>query len=94
MEVRLEWDAPPDPTDIVDVRIYLDEGSGFSRINKLTIASGAVETGPTRWSAVGYPVPPGTDVRMAVTVGDAAGNESGWNPIDVNYDYVGGPCPA
>lgn len=91
-EVLLEWDAPADPADIVDVRLYVNDGSGFVRTNKFTIDSGQVLISSTRWSAVAYPVPVATHVSMAVTVGDEAGNESGWNPIDVYYEYSGADC--
>jgi hypothetical protein len=91
-EVFLEWDAPADPDDIVDVRFYVNDGSGFARVNKFTLDSGQVLVGANRWSAVAYPVPVDTEIKMAVTLGDAAGNESGWNPIDVYYEYSGADC--
>lgn len=91
-EVLLEWDAPSDPDDIVDVRLYVNDGSGFARLDEFTVDSGQVMISSTRWSAVAYPVPVSTQVQMAVTFGDAAGNESGWNPIDVFYEYSGADC--
>lgn len=91
-EIGLEWDAPLDTSDIQTVRIYLDEGTGFVRIETLDVSSGFVQMGPTRWSAVAFPVPPNTEVEMAVTYGDASGNESGWNPIGVYFEFAGAPC--
>ncbi|MDW3219753.1 MAG: hypothetical protein R8F63_14155 [Acidimicrobiales bacterium] len=91
-EITLEWDAPADPADIADVRIYIDEGAGFTRLHKYTIDSGQVRTDTDRWWAVAWPVPSGEVVQMAVTVGDAAGNESGWNPIGAFYEFAAGPC--
>ena len=91
-EVMLEWDAPTDPDDVVDVRLYVNDGSGFARVSKFTVESGQVLIGSYRWSAVAYPVPLDTEIQMAVTLGDAAGNESGWNPIDVYSEYSGADC--
>ena len=51
-----------------------------------------VRTEDPQWWAVAWPVPTGVTVQMAVTVGDAAGNESGWNPIGVFYEFGAGPC--
>jgi hypothetical protein len=91
-EVAIEWDTPLGTSDIQTVRIYLDEGSGFVRIETIDVSSGFVQMGPTRWSAVAFPVPPDTEVEMAVTYGDASGNESGWNPIGVYFEFSGAPC--
>ena len=36
-----------------------------------------------------YPVPNFVEISIAVTFGDAAGNESGWNPITVTPTFDG-----
>ena len=92
MEVLLAFDAPSDPTDIETIRVYVDEGSGFQRVAKTTIDGSPASLGsvfdlnttdPTTWSMGVFPVPDGAEIGIAVTFGDAAGNESGWYPITV-----------
>lgn len=92
MEVLLAFDAPSDPTDIDTIRVYIDEGSGFQRVAKTTIDGSPASLGsvfdlnttdPTTWSMGVYPVPNASEIGIAVTFGDAAGNESGWYPITV-----------
>lgn len=98
-EVLLAFDAPSDPTDIETIRVYVDEGSGFQRVVKTTIdgapaSMGSVwdldTTDPTTWSMGIYPVPTFAEIGIAVTFGDAAGNESGWYPITVTPTF--GSC--
>ena len=88
----LAFDAPSDPTDIETIRVYVDEGSGFQRVAKTTIDGSPASLGsvfdlnttdPTTWSMGVFPVPDGAEIGIAVTFGDAAGNESGWYPITV-----------
>ena len=92
MEVLLAFDAPSDPADIQTIRVYVDEGSGFQRVAKTTIDGSPASLGsvfdlnttdPTTWSMGVFPVPDGAEIGIAVTFGDAAGNESGWYPITV-----------
>ena len=92
MEVLLAFDAPSEPADIETIRVYVDEGSGFQRVAKTTIDGSPASLGsvfdlnttdPTTWSMGVYPVPNAAEIGIAVTFGDAAGNESGWYPITV-----------
>jgi hypothetical protein len=94
-EVALEWDAPAADEGVTTVRIYLKEpGGSFTRIEKRAAPDELLEVTPTRWRVHAYPVWPDAAVEVAVTHGDAAGNESGWNPIDVYYEYSGAPCDS
>ena len=97
-EVILALDAPSDPTDIETIRVYVDEGSGFQRVAKTTTDGAPASVGsvwdldttdPTTWSMGVYPVPNFVEISIAVTFGDAAGNESGWNPITVTPTFDG-----
>lgn len=97
-EVILAFDAPSDPTDIETIRVYVDEGSGFQRVAKTTTDGAPASVGsvwdldttdPTTWSMGVYPVPNFVEISIAVTFGDAAGNESGWNPITVTPTFDG-----
>jgi len=90
-EIQLSFDAPADPSDVDTIRVYVDEGSGFQRIVKTPIdgspaTMGTVwdldTSGAATWTIGVYPV--GGEVDVAITFADAAGNESGWNPISVN----------
>ena len=93
----LAFDAPSDPTDIETIRVYVDEGSGFQRVVKQRpmvpqrrwAVFGSDTTDPTTWSMGVYPVPNFVEISIAVTFGDAAGNESGWNPITVTPTFDG-----
>ncbi|MFT5201478.1 MAG: hypothetical protein ACI9C1_000854 [Candidatus Aldehydirespiratoraceae bacterium] len=94
-EVALEWDAPAADEGVTTVRIYVKEpGGSFTRIEKRTAPDELLEVTPTRWRADAYPVWPEAAVEVAVTHGDAAGNESGWNPIDVYDAYNAAPCDS
>jgi hypothetical protein len=97
-EVILAFDAPSDPTDIETIRVYVDERSGFQRVAKTTTDGAPASIGsvwdldttdPTTWSMGVYPVPNFVEISIAVTFGDAAGNESGWNPITVTPTFDG-----
>ena len=90
----MEWDAAPVADGVVDVRVYVDEGDGFARLAKITTVSEALEIAGSRWATVVYPIWPRIPVRVAVTHGDAAGNESGWNPIEVDNDYSPNDYPG
>jgi len=92
-EFSLSWEAPPDVTDITGVKVYLSESGGpFNRIHKFPLDAGAVGTTGPRWDVVAYPMPGGVPIELAVTHYDAAGNESGWYPIDAYYAGAGGNC--
>lgn len=91
-EVTLEWSAPADPDDVATVQIYLSEdGGSFTRIHTYTQDQLLVAEGST-WTANVYPVPYGLPLELAVTYDDAAGNESGWNPVDAFVPFGAGPC--
>lgn len=96
-ELYLEWDAPDDADEVTTVRVYTRElGGSFSRIEKVELPSEQVSTDGARWNTVVYPVDYGEPLEAAVTHGDEAGNESGWNPIDVFLTVAGvfGDCPS
>ncbi|MEM7143074.1 MAG: hypothetical protein AAF548_18780 [Actinomycetota bacterium] len=93
-ELTIQFDAPADSTDVATVQTYVREpGGSFARINTFTVAELLDSEGP-RWTTNLFPAPVATPIDVAVTFDDAAGNESGWNPIDAYYAYGAGPCEA
>ncbi|MEM8707514.1 MAG: hypothetical protein AAGE98_13705 [Actinomycetota bacterium] len=82
-ELSISWDAPPADDEVTTVRVYQAEpGAGFQRVARLEVGDPDLTTGDTTWEAYVEGVSWFEPRALAVTHGDAAGNESGWNPID------------
>ncbi len=92
-EITLSWDEPPAEEGVTTVRVYQkEEGGSFERIHRFDVPDELLPPDGARWRADALIASDGL-VQMAVTHGDAAGNESGWHPIDVAYfPYPTGPC--
>lgn len=82
-ELSITWDAPPAEDEVTNVRVYeRDPGGQFQRVAKLEVGDPNLTVGQTEWNAYVEGITWFEPRELAVTHGDAAGNESGWNPID------------
>ena len=98
-EFTVVFDAPPDPSDIDTIRVYTDQGSGFERVVKTPIDGSPATFGlvidlqtddPVSWSIYFYSDSLGAGTfGVALTFGDAAGNESGWYPATFTANWMG-----
>ena len=75
------------------MRVYVkEEGGSFTRLDKFEVSDPRLSSSGGRWGFVAYPVWAGAPVEIAVTHGDSAGNESGWNPIEAYITIPDGSC--
>lgn len=90
-ELRVEFDALPNPAEISKVRTYMQlEGEPVIANGEFTV--GQVDTGGTRWAAPVRGVPADVPVKLYATSFNQLGQESGWYSVDGLYTAAGAPC--
>ena len=90
-ELRVEWDAPSDPSIVTNVRLYVSvDGGPF--ITNQNLGVGQVDTTGSRWMSAVRGLDEGDAIRIAVTSFNALGQESGWYPVSATYNGPDQPC--
>ena len=90
-ELRLSFDALPNPADIAKIRVYVSVDGGPMITNgEYTI--GQIDTSGDRWSAPARRLPANVPLRLAATSFNQLGQESGWYIVQGLYAGPGAPC--
>lgn len=90
-ELRVEFDALPNPSDVSKVRTYLQlDGEAVIANGEFTI--GELNTSGSRWTAPVRRIPAKTPVKLYVTAFNQLGEESGWYSVDGFYNAAGAAC--
>lgn len=91
-ELLVEFDALPNPADILKVRTYLQiDGEPVLANGEFDV--GQVDRGgDTRWAAPVRSVPANVPVKLYATSFNQLGQESGWYSVDGVYTAAGAPC--
>ena len=93
-ELRIEFDALPNPSDISKIRTYL-QVAGEPVLTNGEFTVGQVDTtraGGSRWAAAVRGVPANTPVKLYATSFNQLGQESGWYSVDGLYTAPGAAC--
>ena len=90
-ELRVSFDALPNPADISKIRVYVSVDGGPMITNgEYTI--GQIDTSGDRWSAPARRLPANVSLRLAATSFNQLGQESGWYIVQGLYAGPGAPC--
>ena len=90
-ELRVSFDALPNPADIAKIRVYVSVDGGPMITNgEYTI--GQIDTSGDRWSAPARRLPANVPLRLAATSFNQLGQESGWYIVQGLYAGPGAPC--
>ena len=93
-ELRVEFDALPNPSDISKVRVYVSVDGG-PMITNGEFDVGQIDTtrsNGSRWAARARNLPANTPLRLAATSFNQLGQESGWYIVEGLYTAAGAPC--
>ena len=91
-ELLVEFDALPNPADILKIRTYLQiDGEPVLANGEFDV--GQVDRGGgNRWAAPVRRVPANVPVKLYATSFNQLGQESGWYSVDGVYTAAGAPC--
>ena len=90
-ELRVSFDALPNPTDISKIRVYVSVDGGPMITNgEYTI--GQIDSSGDRWSAPARRLSANVPLRLAATSFNQLGQESGWYIVEGLYTGPGAPC--
>ena len=91
-ELLVEFDALPNPADILKIRTYLQiDGEPVLANGEFDV--GQVDRGGgARWAAPVRRVPANVPVKLYATSFNQLGQESGWYSVDGVYTAAGAPC--
>ncbi len=91
-ELLVEFDALPNPSDILKIRTYL-QVDGEPVLTNGEFDVGQVDRGGSnRWAAPVRSVPANVPVKLYATSFNQLGQESGWYSVDGVYTAAGAPC--
>ena len=90
-ELRVAFDALPNPAEISKIRVYVSVDGGPMITNgEYTI--GQIDSSGDRWSAPARRLPANVPLRLTATSFNQLGQESGWYITEGLYAGPGAPC--
>ena len=91
-ELLVEFDALPNPADILKIRTYLQiDGEPVLANGEFDVGQ-VNRGGGSRWAAPVRSVPANVPVKLYATSFNQLGQESGWYSVDGVYTAAGAPC--